>query len=161
MMYALYLHFLGLSFRNTSRALEPFAERSHIAVWQWVQRFDPKQRHTALILYPILIRALFLSIYNGAFFANVIANLAFEAATVVLFIVQFTFDDGEPVVLVPLSVTDSNTIVLMSRVGNCANESGNFKKYIITYISIDMTKICLRIGLLFHERSNRKDVISF
>ena len=43
MMYALYLYFLGLGFRNTSRALEPFAERSHIAVWQWVQRFDPKQ----------------------------------------------------------------------------------------------------------------------
>jgi hypothetical protein len=26
-MYALYLYFLGLSFRNTSKALEPFRER--------------------------------------------------------------------------------------------------------------------------------------
>jgi hypothetical protein len=33
-MYALYLYFLGLSFRNTSGALQ---------VWEWVQRFDPKQ----------------------------------------------------------------------------------------------------------------------
>jgi hypothetical protein len=30
-MYASYLYFLGLSFRNTSRALQPFAERSHVA----------------------------------------------------------------------------------------------------------------------------------
>jgi hypothetical protein len=42
-MYALYLYFLGLSFRNTSRALQPFVERSHVPVWEWVQRFDPKQ----------------------------------------------------------------------------------------------------------------------
>ena len=32
-MYALYLYFLDLSFRNTVRALEPFAERSHVAIW--------------------------------------------------------------------------------------------------------------------------------
>jgi len=31
--------FLGLSFRNTSKALEPFREkRSHVAVWNWVQQ---------------------------------------------------------------------------------------------------------------------------
>ena len=54
MMYALYLYFLGLSFRNTSRALEPFVERSHVAIWQWVQRFDPKQ------VYPCKRIAAFL-----------------------------------------------------------------------------------------------------
>ena len=47
-MYALYLYFLGLSFRNTSKAIQPlFGEegrrRSHVAVWKWVQRFDPKR----------------------------------------------------------------------------------------------------------------------
>jgi putative transposase len=42
-MYALYLYFLGLSFRNTSKAIEPFADRSHVAIWEWIQRFDPKQ----------------------------------------------------------------------------------------------------------------------
>lgn len=43
-MYALYLYFLGLSFRSTSRALEPFNEnkRSHVSVWNWVQQFNPK-----------------------------------------------------------------------------------------------------------------------
>ena len=34
-MYALYLYFLGLSFRNTARAIRPFVDkgRSHVAVW--------------------------------------------------------------------------------------------------------------------------------
>src|SRR6476659_3843438 len=42
-MYALYLYFHGLSFRNTSKALEPFREkRSHVDIWNWVQRFNPK-----------------------------------------------------------------------------------------------------------------------
>ena len=54
MMYALYLYSLGLSFRNTSRALEPFIELSHVAIWQWVQRFDPKQ------VYPCKRIAAFL-----------------------------------------------------------------------------------------------------
>jgi putative transposase len=40
-MYSLYLYFLGLSLRNTSKALEPFKDqhRSHVAVWDWIQRF--------------------------------------------------------------------------------------------------------------------------
>ena len=42
-MYGLYLYFLGLSFRNVSRAIEPFVRRSHVAVWEWVQKFNPKQ----------------------------------------------------------------------------------------------------------------------
>ncbi len=39
-MYSLYLYFLGLSLRNTSKALEPFKDqkRSHIAIWDWIQR---------------------------------------------------------------------------------------------------------------------------
>jgi putative transposase len=53
-MYALYLYFLGLSFRNTARALEPFAQRSHVAIWEWVQKFDPKQ------VYPCKRIAAFL-----------------------------------------------------------------------------------------------------
>lgn len=43
-MYALYLYFLGLSFRSTSKALDPFVEkRSHVAVWNWVQLFNPNR----------------------------------------------------------------------------------------------------------------------
>jgi hypothetical protein len=36
------LYFLGLSLRNTSRALEPFVDRSYIAIWYWIQEFNPK-----------------------------------------------------------------------------------------------------------------------
>ena len=44
-MYALYLYFLGLNFRNTSKAIQPFQERgrSHVAIWKWVQRFNPRR----------------------------------------------------------------------------------------------------------------------
>jgi putative transposase len=44
-MYALYLYFLGLSFRDTSKAIRPFEEegRSHVAIWKWVQRFNPRR----------------------------------------------------------------------------------------------------------------------
>jgi putative transposase len=40
--YGLYLYFLGLSLRNTSKALEPFINRSYVAVWYWMQQIDPK-----------------------------------------------------------------------------------------------------------------------
>src|SRR5919197_2475101 len=40
--YALYLYFLGLSLRSTSKALEPFVDRSYVAIWYWIQEFDPK-----------------------------------------------------------------------------------------------------------------------
>jgi putative transposase len=39
--YALYLYFLGLSLRNTSKALKPFVDRSYIAIWYWIQEFNP------------------------------------------------------------------------------------------------------------------------
>ena len=44
-MYSLYLYFLGLSLRNTSNALEPFKgqKRSHVAIWNWIQRFGSCQ----------------------------------------------------------------------------------------------------------------------
>jgi putative transposase len=56
-LYALYLYFLGLSFRNVSHALDPFVRggRSHAAVWKWVQRYgshrvyDVKRVHAFLV----------------------------------------------------------------------------------------------------------------
>ena len=44
-IYSLYLYFLGLSLRNTSRALEPFKNenRSYVSVWNWIQRFGSLQ----------------------------------------------------------------------------------------------------------------------
>jgi len=42
--YALYLYFLSLSLRWKSKAIEPFIDRSYVAVWDWVvQRFNPKK----------------------------------------------------------------------------------------------------------------------
>ena len=40
-MYSLYLYFLGLNLRNTSKALVIFKDnkRSHVSVWNWIQRF--------------------------------------------------------------------------------------------------------------------------
>jgi putative transposase len=40
-MYSLYLYFLGLSLRNTSKALVIFKDekRSYISIWNWIQRF--------------------------------------------------------------------------------------------------------------------------
>ena len=44
-MYSLYLYFLGLSLRNTSKALIIFKgqKRSHVSVWNWIQRFGSYQ----------------------------------------------------------------------------------------------------------------------
>ena len=44
-LYALYLYFLGLSFRSTSKAIQPFGKegRSHVSIWKWVQRFNPER----------------------------------------------------------------------------------------------------------------------
>ena len=44
-MYSLYLYFLGLSLRNTSKALIIFKDqkRSHVSVWNWIQRFGSYQ----------------------------------------------------------------------------------------------------------------------
>ena len=43
--YSLYLYFLGLSLRNTSRTLEPFKNenRSYVSAWNWIQRFGSLQ----------------------------------------------------------------------------------------------------------------------
>jgi putative transposase len=44
-MYSLYLYFLGLSLRNTSKALVIFRDekRSYVSVWNWIQRFGDYQ----------------------------------------------------------------------------------------------------------------------
>ena len=44
MLYAVYLYLLGLSYRCVEGALRPFAQRSHVAVWKWVQRLGSRCR---------------------------------------------------------------------------------------------------------------------
>ena len=41
--YALHLYFDGLSLRNTSKALSRFVHRSHTAIRDWIQKYNPKR----------------------------------------------------------------------------------------------------------------------
>jgi len=56
-MHYTYLYFLGLSFRNTSKAIQPFdvKGRSHVAIWKWVQRFNPKRLYSCKRVSAFLI----------------------------------------------------------------------------------------------------------
>jgi putative transposase len=42
-VYAIHLYFLGLSLRNTSKALSRFVNRSHTAIRDWIQRYKPEE----------------------------------------------------------------------------------------------------------------------
>ena len=62
-MYSLYLYFLGLSLRNTSKALVIFNDnkRGHVSVWNWIQRFAEyriykRKRISAFIIHELLFR---------------------------------------------------------------------------------------------------------
>src|SRR5688500_16022651 len=62
-MYSLYLYFLGLSLRNISKALVIFKDekRSHIYIWNWIQRFAEypiykRKRITAFIIDETIIQ---------------------------------------------------------------------------------------------------------
>jgi len=62
-MYSLYLCFLGLSLRNTSKALIIFKDekRSYVSVWNWIQRFGScqiykRKRVTAFIIDETIIQ---------------------------------------------------------------------------------------------------------
>ena len=41
--YGLYLYFLGLSFRNTAKALSflLLTKISHVSIWNWLQKYKP------------------------------------------------------------------------------------------------------------------------
>ncbi|HET7644292.1 MAG TPA: DDE-type integrase/transposase/recombinase [Nitrososphaeraceae archaeon] len=62
-MYSLYLYFLVLSLRHTSKALVVFRDekRSHVVVWNWIQRFGfyqiyKRRRVTAFIINETVIQ---------------------------------------------------------------------------------------------------------
>jgi putative transposase len=42
-VYAIHLYFLGLSLRNTSKALSRFVNRSHTAIRDWIQRYQTEE----------------------------------------------------------------------------------------------------------------------
>ena len=42
--YGLYLYFIGLSYRNTAKALSRFKKRSHVSIWKWMmQKYKPEK----------------------------------------------------------------------------------------------------------------------
>ncbi len=43
--YGLYLYFLGLSLRNVVKALSflHIIKRSHVAIWNWIQKYHPQR----------------------------------------------------------------------------------------------------------------------
>ena len=41
--YSLYLYFLGLSLRNTYKAMSRFVKRGHIAIRDWIQKYKPQK----------------------------------------------------------------------------------------------------------------------
>ncbi len=45
--YGLYLYFLGLSFRNTAKALSflRLVKISHVSIWNWLQKYKSKRKH--------------------------------------------------------------------------------------------------------------------
>jgi putative transposase len=62
-MYTLYLYFLGLNLRNTSKALVIFGDkkRSYVSIWNWIQRLGSytiykRKRISAFIIDETVIR---------------------------------------------------------------------------------------------------------
>ena len=73
-MYSLYLYFLGLSLRNTSKALIIFKDekRSYVSIWNWIQRFGScniykRKRVSAFIIDETVIQRLAVSISGYGF----------------------------------------------------------------------------------------------
>jgi hypothetical protein len=59
-MYSLDLYFLGLSLRNTSKALVIFRDekRSYVSVWNWIQKFSQFPLNLILISIKIKLDAI-------------------------------------------------------------------------------------------------------
>ena len=66
-MYSLYLYFLGLSLRNTAKALEPFTDetRSYVSVWNWIQRFGSLHIYTRKRVSAFIIDETIIQIGNN------------------------------------------------------------------------------------------------
>ena len=68
-MYSLYLYFLGLSLRNTSKALIIFKDdkRSHVSIWKWIQRFGSLQIYKRKRVSAFIIDETVIQIGNRHF----------------------------------------------------------------------------------------------
>ena len=68
-MYSLYLYFLGLSLRNTSKALVIFRDekRSYVSIWNWIQRFGSSQIYKRKRVSAFVIDETIIQIGNQYF----------------------------------------------------------------------------------------------
>ena len=69
-MYSLYLYFLGLSLRKTSRALVIFKDenkRSYVSVWNWIQRFGSCQVYKRKLVSAFIIDEIVIQNGNQHF----------------------------------------------------------------------------------------------
>ena len=68
-LYSLYLYFLGLSLRNTSKALVIFRDekRSYVSVWNWIQRFGSCQIYKRKRVSAFIIDETVIQIGNQHF----------------------------------------------------------------------------------------------
>ncbi len=68
-MYSLYLYFLGLHLRNTSKALIIFKDdkRSHVSVYNWIQRFGSLQIYKRKRVSAFIIDETVIQIGNQHF----------------------------------------------------------------------------------------------
>jgi putative transposase len=68
-MYSLYLYFLGLSLRNTSKALDIFDDekRSYVSVWNWIQKFGSCQIYKRKRVSAFIIDETIIQIGNQHF----------------------------------------------------------------------------------------------
>jgi putative transposase len=68
-MYSLYLYFLGLSLRNTSKALVIFKDekRSYVSIWNWIQRFGSSQIYKRKRVSAFIIDETVIQIGNSHF----------------------------------------------------------------------------------------------
>src|ERR671915_1317390 len=69
-LYSLYLYFLGLSLRNTSKALVIFRDeekRSYVSVWNWIQRFGSCQIYKRKRISAFIIDETVIQIGNNHF----------------------------------------------------------------------------------------------
>ena len=68
-MYSLYLYFLGLSLRNTSKALVIFNDekRSYVSIWNWIQKFGSLQIYKRKRVSAFIIDETVIQIGNQHF----------------------------------------------------------------------------------------------
>ncbi len=55
-IYSLHLYFSGLSLRDTYKALSKFVHRSHTAISDWIQKYNPERLfHSKTEIYEFII----------------------------------------------------------------------------------------------------------